>query len=382
MKIRGFRIELSEIESVLRELPQVRQAVVNVFERGGLKELAAYVVASVPHEEFDRDNVLQCLRDRLPPYMVPGYMDLIEVMPTLASGKADRSRLPEPRVPLVSSSRIVVKPETELECKILEVWQKLFKVTAISCDDDFFLDLGGYSLLAAQLVTLMRSEHNLEVSIRDVYGHSSVRRLAAHVAANQSEPMAAQAGEAAPRRSSREVFKSVSRFTRWTVVSLQAVSLVLSYGVMSLPLLAVVLLVYGMIQGTISLATLVVVLICLLFFTLPAAVLLSVATKWLVIGRFKPGEYPVWSFYYFRWWLVTRVLHMSGMSRYVGSPLMSYYFRMMGAKIGRNCIIDTPFCAAFDLLSIGDDTSIGCADPVAGVLCRGWHAAHWQYRDR
>jgi amino acid adenylation domain-containing protein len=132
VKIRGYRIELSEIESVLRELSEVHQAVVNVFERDGLKELCAYVVLPSANGSFDRDKALQCLRDRVPPYMVPAYLDVIESIPTLASGKADRSRLPEPCMPLVSSNRTVVSPGNEMERKIAASWEKLFKVSPLS----------------------------------------------------------------------------------------------------------------------------------------------------------------------------------------------------------------------------------------------------------
>jgi non-ribosomal peptide synthetase-like protein len=360
VKIRGFRIELSEIESVLREHPQVCQAVVKVFERDGLKELAAYVVAL---GAFDRDDVLQWLRNRLPPYMVPAYLDVLEQMPTLASGKADRARLPEPRAPLVSSALAVVAPANDVERKIADTWKKVFQVASVSCAADFFLDLGGYSLLAAQMVSLLRSEHGLEVAIRDVYRHSTVQQLAAHLAAN---PAAEEAVARPQRRSSREVFEGLSRFTRWTCYSLQALVLCLSYGLASVPLLGLVFLVLAVRQGTVSPMVLVVVLAASGFVTTPLTLALSIALKWLIIGRFKPGAYPVWGLYYFRWWLVTRIQAWSGIGRYPGTPIMSLYYRLMGAKVGKNCLIDTPSCAIFDLVRIGDDTSIGAQTQLLG----------------
>jgi non-ribosomal peptide synthetase-like protein len=367
VKIRGFRIELAEIESVLREHAQVGQAVVNVFERDGLKELAAYVVAR--GDAFDRDDVLQWLRDRLPPYMVPGYLDVIEQVPTLASGKTDRSRLPEPRTPLVSSRRAVVAPSNDAEQKIADTWQKLFQVKSISCDADFFLDLGGYSLLAAQMVSRLRSEHGWEVAIRDVYRHATVQKLAAHLARNTAAATPPASGESAGeprRRSSREVFESGPRFTRWTCYTLQALVLCVSYGVASLPLLGLIFLVLGLIQGSVSLPVSVAVLAAMLFLTTPVKIVLSIAAKWLVIGRYRAGSYPVWSFYYFRWWLGTRIQAWSGISGYPGTPIMSLYYWLMGAKVGKNCLIATPSCAIFDLVSIGDDTSIGAQTQLLG----------------
>lgn len=368
VKIRGFRIELSEIESVLREHGQIRQAVVNVCERDGLKEIAAYVVSPCTNGSFDRDDVLQWLRNRLPPYMVPAYLDVIDVLPTLASGKADRSRLPKPNLPLVSSKRSVVAPKNKTEQQICTVWEKLLKISPISCEDNFFLDLGGYSLLAAEMVSSLRSQHGLEVAIRDVYEHPTIQQLAKHVETNAevSSREDRESTEQPQRRSSREVFESLPRLTRWTCVGLQAVTLGCSYGIMSLPLLILILLTIGFIQGVISITTFVVTLIALIFLTLPAAISFAIVVKWLVIGRYRPGAYPVWGMYYFRWWLVSRVQAISGIGRYAGSPIMSLVYRLMGAKVGKRCLIDTSLCAIYDLVTIGDETCIGAQTQLLG----------------
>jgi non-ribosomal peptide synthetase-like protein len=366
VKIRGYRIELSEIESVLREHAQVHQAVVNVFERSGLKELAAYVVTPCVNGSFDRDDVLQWLRSRLPAYMIPSYLDVIGQIPMLASGKADRSSLPEPKTPLVSTSRSVVPASNALEQQIHDVWVSLFNVSQVSCDDDFFLDLGGYSLLAANLVSLLRSEHGLDVAIRDVYLHPTVQKLAAHVGTQIGESKPAPAAESSKPKSSREVFNRSSRWQRYACYTLQLFSSVLMYGAVTAPMLAAQLSVLYAMQGTITLGLMTIWIIMLIFLVTPVAIISSIVTKWLVIGRYKPGEYPLWSLYYFRWWLVTRVQGLSGVDLYAGTPLMSLYYRLMGAKLGRNCIIDTPMGAIFDLVSIGSNTCIGAETQLLG----------------
>ncbi len=88
--------------------------------------------------------------------------------------------------------------------------------------------------------------------------------------------------------------------------------------------------------------------------------------KWVVIGRYKPGRYPVWGLYYFRWWLVNLFQTLSWSGMFVGTPLMSLYFRLMGASVGRGVTIDTPFCSIFDLVSIGDGASIGSETHMLG----------------
>jgi len=369
VKIRGFRIELPEIESVLHEHPQIQQAVVEVFDRDGMKEIAAYVVPQAHvNGSFDRNDVLQLLRNRLPSYMVPGYLDLIDSIPILPSGKADRSRLPAPATPFVTTNKSTVEPRTELEGKIASVWQTTFRVAAVSCDDDFFVDLGGHSLLAAEMVSRLRSEHGFEIAIRDVYQHPTVHKLAHHVASALVDRPEDGGDGAAPaeRRSSREVIESVPRRVRWTCYALQAVSLVVGYGLVTLPLFIFAMLLLGTIQGSVSITMLIMFVVLASLLSLPLAIGTAIVLKWVVIRRYKPGEYPLWGFYYFRWWLATRVQAVSGMVLFEGTPIMSFFYRLMGAKVGKKCIIDTSLCGVYDLLTIGDDTCIGSRTQLLG----------------
>ena len=368
VKIRGFRIELAEIEGVLCEHPLVHMAVVKVFKREGLKELVAYVVLDHTGGSFDRDDVLALLRQRLPAYMIPGYLDVIDELPTLASGKVDRNRLPEPNTPLVYTRRKIVGPRTELEGKVTSVWEKIFNVSAISIEADFFLDLGGYSLLAAQMVSLLRKEYELDVSIRDVYTYPTIEKLVRNIVAAMDDDRleTKQNEDLAKRRSSREVFESLSRFTRWSCVGLQAFTLLLFYGLATTPLVFFSQVVLAAIQGQLARTTTIWILVALLFGTYPALLISSIVFKWLVIGRYKPGKYPLWSFYYFRWWLASRIQGMSGIGLLSGTPVMSLYYRLMGAKVGRNCILDTSLCTIYDLVSIGDDTCIGAQTQLLG----------------
>ena len=98
----------------------------------------------------------------------------------------------------------------------------------------------------------------------------------------------------------------------------------------------------------------------------PALLLLSVAAKWILIGRYRPGAYPLRSWYYLRFWLARRFQLISGSTFLAGTPFMSLYLRAMGAKVGRGCTISTPFFGVFDLLRIGDDTSIGVETQILG----------------
>ncbi|HZQ14401.1 MAG TPA: Pls/PosA family non-ribosomal peptide synthetase [Pseudolabrys sp.] len=375
IKIRGFRVELSEIEAVLMEHAGIRAAAVTMVEFGSLKELAAYVVAA---GSLDRDSVGDMLRDRLPEYMVPRYLDVVDDLPQLTSGKVDKKQLPPPMTVLGRARREIAEPATSTERAIIEVWQQVFQLSPISADDDFFLDLRGHSLFAAQAVTELRQRlPNVPVSVPDLYEYRTARRLAQHLdGALQAAPMvkAVIAGAGAERKDAGRtaVRAPASRF-RWACVALQAVGLLIFYAVVLAPVACAVVLILMVRDGRMAFYDATSVATIGGFLIWPTWLFLSIAVKWLVIGRYKPGFYPVWGAYYFRWWLVSRFQELSLSGIFVGTPLMNLYYRAMGAKVGRRCSIDTSLCTAFDLVSIGDDTSIGPETHLLGYRVEnGW----------
>jgi non-ribosomal peptide synthetase-like protein len=377
IKIRGFRIELSEIEAVLMEQPTIQTAAVNVIEFGNLKELAAYVVLESNVSDLDRDSIAEALRSRLPEYMIPRYLDVVDYLPQMTSGKVDRKLLPPPLTIFGRAKHEIAAPTTDTERAIVDIWQQVFQVSPISVDDDFFLDLRGHSLFAAQAVTELRARlATVHVSIPDLYQYRTARRLAQHidvtkaaVAAAQAKASASEAAEAAPSIAARAPLP-------WFCVAcvvLQFFGLIAFYAVVFAPMVFAIVLILKFSAGEVELSTALNLGTTVAYLVWPSWLLLSIAVKWLVIGRYKTGRYPIWGFYYFRWWLVSRFQGLSWSEMFVGTPLMSLYYRAMGAKVGRHCSIDTPYCTAFDLVTIGEDTSIGSETQMLGYrLEDGW----------
>lgn len=373
VKVRGYRIELAEIESVLRDHPGIEAAAVTVVEQGGLRELAAHVVparrarqARETGSELDRDQVLDLLRSRLPLYMVPTYLDTLDELPTLASGKVDRKRLPKPRTPLVRGKREFVAPRNDIERRIAGVWESIFETGPVSIDADFFLDLGGYSLMVALLVALLESEEDIAVSLRDVYENPTVAALARLVSDRATAGQEDERARAKTRTTSAQAFSMVRPARRYVCILLQALSAICLYGLAFMPVLAATLVFRSILGGHMREPSGIGILIALSLLFYPVWVGLTIGLKWLVIGRYRAGSFPVWSLRYFRFWLGARIQAMSGIGLVSGTPLMSLYYRLMGARVGRNCIIDTPLCVTHDLVTIGDDTSIGSETQLLG----------------
>ena len=191
-------MELSEIEAVLAEHPEVRSASVRLLQRDGLQELAAYVVTRHKHMKIDRHELFSLLESRVPPYMIPGFLDVIDELPRTTSGKVDRRALPQPVCPLVRVTEDAVRPRTASERLVAEVWAEVLGVTDISATADFFLDLGGHSLVAAQTVTKIRETTGCPITVRNAYEFSTVQRLAAHLDSLRAAALpAARAADAA-----------------------------------------------------------------------------------------------------------------------------------------------------------------------------------------
>jgi non-ribosomal peptide synthetase-like protein len=366
VKIRGYRIECSEIEAVVREHPGVEAAAVTTFSNNRIVELAAFIVQR-PGAAVDRNEILALCRRKLPSYMVPSYLDCIDTLPTLTSGKTDRKRLPVSARPLVKTGGEIQPPQSKTELLLAGIWKDILKVPEISIDDDFFTDLGGYSLLAAQMVSVARARLGDSIAVRDVYRFPTIRKLAAHAdTIAQPQPAGPSESKTASSTSARRIFEGLSPMVRYGCMALQAISLVALYGLGASLALASVMLWNAVHAGSIDPKAATVFGIAAFFSGYPLLLASGIAAKWLVIGRFRAGAYPLWGMYYFRWWFVTRLQRLTGAQFLAGTPLMAVYLRLLGAKIGSRCIINTSWCSIFDLVSIGENSCIGYETQLLG----------------
>ncbi|MYT16154.1 MULTISPECIES: non-ribosomal peptide synthase/polyketide synthase [unclassified Streptomyces] len=175
VKIRGQRIEPGEIESVLADHPGVAQTAVVVREdRPGDQRLVAYAVATAG-ARLEPGAVRAQAARRLPDYMTPSAVVVLDELPVTANGKLDRKALPAPGPTALSAGRAPRDPREEILCGL---FAEVLGVPRATIDDSFF-DLGGHSLLVTRLVSRIRSVLGAELAIRQVFEAPTVATLAA-----------------------------------------------------------------------------------------------------------------------------------------------------------------------------------------------------------
>jgi len=180
VKIRGFRIELGEIEAVLAQYPAVREVVSIVREdQPGNKRIVAY---SVPQEGsvLTSDELRDFLKAKLPNYMVPSVFVILEALPLTPNGKVNRHALPVPEEvdsPLENDS---IMPQTDVERSIAAVWQEVLHIDQMGIHNNFF-DLGGHSLLIAQVQSKLQDIFAQEISLVELFEYPTIHALAQHL---------------------------------------------------------------------------------------------------------------------------------------------------------------------------------------------------------
>lgn len=179
VKVRGIRIEPGEIETVLNDHENVREAVVIVREdTPGNQRLVAYVVLREPD-----NNLRAFVKARVPDHMVPASFVVMDRLPVTPNGKVDYAALPVPDETSFEAMKEFVAPRTATEETLAEIWREILGIPRVGIYDNFF-ELGGHSLLATQVVSRIRKTLKVDLPLRVIFDSATIADLAAHV-----EPM-------------------------------------------------------------------------------------------------------------------------------------------------------------------------------------------------
>jgi amino acid adenylation domain-containing protein len=176
IKLRGFRIELGEIESTLSQHPEVREAVVVARGLAPQQYLVACLV--LKHQEVTSEELRQWLATRLPNYMIPTHLIVLDSLPLTVNGKVDQQALPEPRDVYPPGTAVYVPPRDNVEKQLVSIWQEALDCTNIGIEDNFF-ELGGHSLTAMQIVSAIYKTIGVKIPLHRLFEHPTIAALAA-----------------------------------------------------------------------------------------------------------------------------------------------------------------------------------------------------------
>ncbi|MEA5603525.1 non-ribosomal peptide synthetase [Nostoc sp. UHCC 0252] len=227
VKIRGFRIELGEIEAVLSQLDVQASCAIAREDIPGNKRLVAYIVPQKEQTCTERSRwrslsqrskltvsfVRNFLKLKLPEYMVPSAIVILEALPLTPNGKLDRRALPAPDLHSQLLDKYVA-PRNPIEEILSLIWAQVLKVEQVGIHDNFF-ELGGHSLLATQLISRVRTSLKVELPLRSLFAAPTVAELSQNIQRSQQQDLELTASPIVPRAEDAELPLSYAQTRLW-----------------------------------------------------------------------------------------------------------------------------------------------------------------------
>ena len=177
LKIRGYRVECGEVEQMINRLGHCSSIVVPVAPESGERFLVAYISGIAAQ---DLSELVVALRAQLPDPMIPADFIWLEKFPVTNNGKIDKDRLPKrPRGTWIFEAS-APQPETVTQKKLAKIWQEILETDLIGSDSDF-LQLGGHSLKIVRLISRIKNEWNIKLTLKDVFEHTVLKAMAGYL---------------------------------------------------------------------------------------------------------------------------------------------------------------------------------------------------------
>jgi len=179
LKIRGFRIEINEIESHLIKIKAIHQCI--VVPEPNLDDsmsLSAYLVIA-NNSKITAKDIRGFLNKKIPEYMIPNRFFVVDKLLTTPSGKIDRKILPTPNRRLDSGNKCI-EPRNDVEKLLQHIWCLVLKIENIGINDDFF-ELGGNSILAMKILSLIQEQFSVSLSVRKLFQYTTIGNLSKEI---------------------------------------------------------------------------------------------------------------------------------------------------------------------------------------------------------
>lgn len=364
------------IQDILRE-HLVKQADEELFVVPHPSKIGALVVHVY---NLDRLSVVQCAREALDNFAVPSHVVLLR----------ERDQELSPPQPSDALGSIILEeknrgqgPTDPLVIELQDIFQELLDLDCLPAPDSNFFNLGGSSMLASQLASKVRKIYRVNFGGAEVFHHSTCGAIAKVIRERQrpaTEHSSDSSGSISDQSASMAVSSLFSKNlnlprkpfdpSRMDLTSgffatlFQLIPLCIVYPVWQLTrfflFFRVLLLMMVKVPGVHSLIVFVATLVAYHFLWVVITPLLFVIAKWVVIGKYRKGRYPLWGEYYLRWWFMDVLRKLIGRGLWGSNETMlNTYYRMLGAKIGKKARISLQAdVAEYDLVSVGDGAAV------------------------
>ena len=347
IKLGGRRIELGEIDEQMLRLPGVVGAAAAVRStKSGNQLLVGYLTVDAG---YDAEIAKGLLRQRMPAALVP-RLAVVDELPTRTSGKIDRDALPWPLPHRGTPSAAL----SGTSAWIAEIWAEVLGAEVTSGADDFF-DFGGGSLTAAQVVSRLRQKHP-ELAVGDVYAHSTVAALAAHLDEMGTSTITSDR-TVAPLRRRTQIAQLLALVPLRALAALRWISALLLASTLASALLDLPWLVRFPLWLVIPLAA--------VMLLPPGRMALAALLARMLLRGVGPGSYPRGGRVHLRLWAAERIQDELRATHLSGASWVPLYARMLGARIGRDVDMHT-LPPVTGLLEIGGRASIEPEVDLAG----------------
>jgi len=215
VKIRGFRIELGEIEAVLGQHPDVQDAVALVRGDGASKgkRLVAYITPGSERVPTS-DGIQRFLKERLPSYMAPAAVIILDAFPLTSRGKIDRQNLPTLRDVGWKPAKNFAPPRTPVEEVLAGIWAEVLGIERVGIYNDLF-ELGGHSLLAFQIMSQARDAFDVELPLHQLLESPTVAGLASYIEKERRAESAPSVPPIAPIPRTQDLTLSFAQEMMW-----------------------------------------------------------------------------------------------------------------------------------------------------------------------
>lgn len=318
---------------------------------------------STPVHDTLPGYVKERLHANIAGYMIPQKIHkLSTTLPRDADGNVDDDALQKILDELEQSAN-----DTDGEYSIIGAVTKAFAsvlglaASDIAPDGDFF-DLGGDSLKAGRLLSVLRAEFNVHIPIDAIFQNSTPEAMSADIRARLPDNWDASTESSKDEEFIAEGCEETYSSKRPFLMALQLLPMMVFYPIRRAGQWTVFMVFMAATQQWITteyvagrLFNLTLAILVARLITKAVAPWFGIAAKWLVIGRYKEGTYPMWGSYHTRWWMVQKIVDICGHGLFAQTNFTNVlYLRLMGAKIGRNVSLKGVQTGEWDLIHIDD----------------------------